>query len=54
MGVQKAFCDGVCMEHFVLSVIRESTVIAKELKILTAPLHVHVLLFSKLVKFFFA
>lgn len=54
MGVQKAFCDGVCMEHFVLSVIRESTVIAKELKILTAPLHVRCSFVFKTCKVFFA
>lgn len=50
MGVQNAFCDGVCMEHFALSVIRISTVIAKNnilffcfLKdILTAPLYTFV------------
>lgn len=28
--MQDAFCDGVCMEHFALSVIRISTVIAKK------------------------
>lgn len=50
VGVQNAFCDGVCMEHFALSVIRISTVIAKSnilffcfLKdILTAPLYTFV------------